>query len=467
MVTEMIQKKVHTFKLNFSEEKTTAFGGLFLEERMASKLSLWRVLEERLPKRKHCSYDWLTVIKAVSVGLLSGSRGTVAAEEVREDKALLELLSLEGAPEEATVWRALEGLGELQKTGLLPEVQAEWTRRILARARRKDLLRHGFFPVFADGTLLEGSARREGTKYIEQKGKGLLWSAVFTGPMIAAQRIAGAGEGEPGCIRAMIPAVNREVVKPLKLRKKALVLVDSLHGDGPTLDIIEREKLHYIAGANKLGATQTILESQPDCVWESLGTNPERGWSRMEVCVCRIECDGWGKKRRLVGLRWMSEGEFLWQYAGVITDVGAADVRHLKNWGSYARIIWRLYGMKAGLEDYFKDVLEDLGLHHPPCTEVLRNAGFYAVASLAHTVGRGVDLLGGKSGERGSVIRKDGKRRKRRAPMRMRLWKVRRRLFALPGRVSFHARVLQVTILGVSAAMRKQFERYYGNICRC
>jgi len=55
-----------------------------------------------------------------------------------------------------------------------------------------------------------------------------------------------------------------------------------LHGDGPTLDIIEGEKLHYIAGANKLDATQTILESQPQCVWESLGAKPE-------VCVCRIE----------------------------------------------------------------------------------------------------------------------------------------------------------------------------------
>jgi len=163
----------------------------------------------------------------------------------------------------------------------------------------------------------------------------------------------------------------------------------------------------------------------------------------------------------------MREGEFLWNYAGVITDLTRDDVRHLKGRGSYARIIWWLYGMKAGLEDYFKDALEDLGLHHPPCTEVIRNAGFYAVASLAHTLGRGVDLLGGRCPERGSVRRKDGKRRKRPTPMRMRLWKVRRRLFALPGRVSCHARVLKVTILGVSAAVRAEFERYYANICRC
>ena len=47
----------------------------------------------------------------------------------------------------------------------------------------------GFVPVFGDGTLLEGSRRREGTKYLEGKGAGLLWSTIYVGPLIAAQRV--------------------------------------------------------------------------------------------------------------------------------------------------------------------------------------------------------------------------------------------------------------------------------------
>jgi hypothetical protein len=101
-------------------------------------------------------------------GLLSGSRGTYAAEPLREDKTLLGLLSLANAPEEATVWRALKGLGEFQDSGKLAGIQLNWTRRILNRASRRDLLYEGFIPVFADGTLLEGSGRREGTKYIKE-----------------------------------------------------------------------------------------------------------------------------------------------------------------------------------------------------------------------------------------------------------------------------------------------------------
>lgn len=53
----------------------------------------------------------------------------------------------------------------------------EWTRELLKRAPRRALLRDGFLPVFGDGTLLEGSRRREGTKYLEGKGEGLMWRA--------------------------------------------------------------------------------------------------------------------------------------------------------------------------------------------------------------------------------------------------------------------------------------------------
>jgi len=49
----------------------------------------------------------------------------------------------------------------------------------------------------------------------------------------------------------------------------------------------------------------------------------------------------------------------------------------------------------------------------------------------------------------------------------MRLWRLRRRLFALPGRVAYHARELKVTLLGLSARLREEFERFFLNVCRC
>jgi hypothetical protein len=467
MVTELKQKSPHTIKVQFSAERVTAFGGLVLAERLASRLGLWRKAEQALPEREGL-YDWLTILKSMAAGLMSGSQGTFAVEEVREDEALLSILSLKGAPEEATVWRVLRDLGMLQKSGTLSGLQSDWTRQILGHVRRSDLLFHGFFPIFADGTLLEGSRRREGTKYIREKGAGLMWCTVFTGPLLAAQEVAGPGQGEETCIRRMLEPVMRDVVRPLRLGKKALLLVDSLHGDDVTLSEAERLDLSYVAGANKLTKTASTLAEQPEYVWQDTGANAARGWSESGVCACWLQCEGWERKRILIGRRFKREGEFIWEYAGVLTDVTERDVRPVMGRDlSYAEAIWRLYDGKGGMETLYQDLLSGLGLHHPPCQEHIRNAGFYAVASLAHTLGAAVDLIGGKSAERGSRQRQDGGTLRRPKPRRMRLWRLRRRLFAVPARVSRHARELTVTLLGLSERLQNEFDRYFANVCRC
>jgi len=467
MVTQSQHNRPHSIKIEFSDEKTTAFAGLALAERLAGRARLWSTLENRLPERG--GYDWITIIKSMIAGLLSGAQGTFATQDLRDDAALLSLLGLEGAPEEATVWRALEGLGKMQRSGLLPEVQRRWTRNILAKAPRKDLLRHGFFPVFPDGSLLEGSRRREGTKYIKDKGEGLMWSTVFTGPLVAAQRLADEGEGEQTCVRDMLAEVVTDVLKPLKLQRQALLLADSLHGDGPTLSEIERLSLHYIVGANKLTATAKTLSEQTEVVWQDTGPDASRGWSRSGLCICWLHCGGWERKRTLVGRRWMKEGEMIWNYSGVATDLEEEDVAHVMRDRAlnYAEAIWRLYDMKMGMETYYEDLLSDLGLHHPPCQQIVRNAGFYAVATLAHTLARAIDLIGGQSPERGSTVRKDGAKRHRPRPRGMRLWRLRRRFFSLPGRIAHRSHVLEITLLGLCQSLRTDFDRIFLNICQC
>jgi hypothetical protein len=49
----------------------------------------------------------------------------------------------------------------------------------------------------------------------------------------------------------------------------------------------------------------------------------------------------------------------------------------------------------------------------------------------------------------------------------MRLWRLRRNLWALPARIVRHARELKVQLLGVGEGTRQLFEQYWGQICRC
>lgn len=466
MVTTLQLSKPHTIKIEFSNEPVTSFAGLILAERLASGLRLWNSVQGELPARQG-DYDWPTILKSLTMGLLSGAQGTFATQALRRDGALLKMLALAGAPEEATLWRVLKQLGQFQHDGTLAKIQSLTARRALAKMGRADLLLEGFVPVFGDGTLLEGSPAREGTKTIREKGRGLLWSTVFVGPLLAAQRLAADGEGEQSCVRAMLGEVLDRVLKPLKLHTRALVLMDSLHGDDPTLTQLEAARLHYVVGANKLSATAATLMGQPETVWEDTGARARLGWSASGVCACWLQGDKWGRKRLLVGRRFMRQGEMIWNYAGVLTDLGERDVRPMRERGlSFARAIWRLYDAKAGMETLLADGLSDLSLHHPPCREHVRNAGFYAAAALAWTLASAVDALGGRSAERGSLERQDGGERARATPRRMRLWRLRRELFALPGRIVRHARVLNVQLLGLAEQTRQIFERYWGQLCR-
>ncbi len=467
MVTRFKQQAIKSFKLEFSDGPVTSWGGYVLAERMASRLGLWNAMDSVMPERHGCTHDWLSTIKALVAGLLTGARGTFAAEPVRADAALMKLLGLRRAPEEASVWRMLEALGsDLGES--LEGIQRKWTKRVLASTARRDLLVDGFMAIFGDGTLLEGSRRREGTKWIEDKGHGLLWTTIFAGPLVAAQRFCDPGQGETASLMAMLPGVMDEVLEPLKLKDRALVLLDSLHGDGPTLDAIEGLELRYVVGANKLARTAAVLEEQPETQWIDTGARAELDWARSAVCMAWIQCEGWERKRLLVGRRWCREGEFLYQYRAVMTNLTESDVAHLLVGGrSFAQAVWRLYDRKGAMEIGYKELLDDLGLHHPPCRELVRNRGFYAVATLAHTLGRAVDLIGGKSPERGRKRRRDGRSRKRPRPRSMRLWRVRRTLLALPARIAIHARRATVNLLGVGPETEQLFKRYWTAVCRC
>lgn len=466
MVTTSQHNRPHSIKIDFCDESVTSFGGLVLAERLGRRLRLDSTINRLFPSRK--GYDWLTCLKSIMFGLLSGSQGTYATQGLREDESLLKLLSLQRAPEEVTVWRLLAEAGQLQSDGLFPRVQWILARRVLEKIARPDLLLEGFLPVFGDGTLLEGSTRREGTKHLKDKGSGLMLTNLFVGPVLSSLRLAAKGEGEQSCLRSMLADLTKEILKPLRLQRQALLLLDSLHGDDPTLCQIEESKYHYVVGANKLKQTKLTLLEQPESQWSDDGPRSNLGWSKSGTCVCSIQCGGWKSKRVLIGRRWMLEGEMIWNYSGVMSNLKEKDVGAMIDRGlSFARAIWRLYDAKAGMETQFKDGLSDLGLHHPPCHEHIRNSGFYAIAGLAWLLGVAVDCIGGQSSERGSRIRKDGQRRKRCTPKRMRLWRVRRELLSVPARIIRHARTMTIQFLGLSSRTRQTIDLYWANILRC
>jgi hypothetical protein len=454
-VTKNKQPRVKRIKLDFSpEESVTSFGGMAVVKRLLLRLGVDGLLESHLPARR--GYSLSTITMSAVAGLLSGAQGTVATEVARHDPALRKVLGVAGAPEEATFWRSLWDAGSPEGLGGFAAVCSKLARRAIERTSRVALCDRGFVPVFVDGTLLEGSLRREGTKSIRDKGDGLLWTVGFVGPYPVAQRLAasGEGEGEATHARELLGRISREVLRPAGIAGDALVLMDSLHGNGPTLDVVEALGLAYVIGSGSLTHAEEVLADQPESQWTP---SPEYDASRpgieeSSICVASMQCGEWSRARVVVGRRWRKAGEFVWNYASVLTNLDPCDPRlgGCATMGEFARRVWKLYDRKGGCENGFKNLLTDLGLHHPPCQQWRRNAGFYAIGMLAGLIAMACDVLASKPSH-----------------SRRRIATLRRWLLAVPGRVTRHARTVLVTVLGLSEWWRLRSAESFARVARC
>lgn len=456
-------RRIHARELVIDDQQGTSFGGLSLVEKAASHLSVWSFAQKVLPSRLGI-YDRLAIVKGAVAGFLSGSRGSALLDAVSQDDALLRDMGIEGLPGEKVFCEDLGRFGTADVLAALNKTTAHAAKRALMKIEPEDIqIEHGFIPLFGDGTLLEGSPNREGTKYIKEKGSGLMWGTWMFGPMVAGEYLCAEGEGEisaQGCTR---DDVLRQVVDPLGWRSRTLVLMDSLHGDGPTLDWLEEERLYGIIGGNKLAVVKQRLEELPDAGWQCVPAEKmQKGFVEEQVCTVYIQCEEWKKKQRLIGKRFKRDGELMWNYSGVFCNVPPLRLGCLEETQmDYQLKTWKLYSLKMGMEDRFKDLLIDLSGHRPPCQKLEKNRGYYALLSLAHNLARAVDLIGGA--QRRRELRKRGKR----TNQRMRIATLRRHLFALPGFIAVHARKARVRLVGGGRANLEWFEEYWETLARC
>jgi hypothetical protein len=451
MVNGLVRKRARVVKVDprAPERGVTGAGGLSLAEALAQRLGLWTQCRRRLPPRRDRSQGFETsaAVAALVHALLVGGEGFCATEPLRGDGPLLEIVGLERAPSAETTEEVVKFLAAHRRgQAALGEVTEWLAAKMLARTARRDLLDEGFVPVFCDGTLLETCGKTKEAIKVIDGARGQLAVGLFVGPHLVASDFARAGQGEQALVREFVAGPGRRVLRETRLLRSALFLLDSLHGDGPTLDLLESRALsgsHYIVGAQKLAEAQRVLSEMPEAAWIDTGPRPGRGWSESAVCTCWLQCEGWDKKRLLVGRRFKREGEMLWTFAGVVTGLRPSEprvARLIERQGlPFAEIVWRLYTRKQALENAWKDLLSDLGLHHPPSGSVAANAVFLAIAGLAHALSVGVRRL---------VLT---------GPARtMRLWRLRREVFHLPARVMRHARRVIVRLLDAREALRAQ-----------
>lgn len=443
------------------DPRATAKAGLALVQTLARRTHLAGDIERHLPARKDPTQGFTVAAALLALvhGLLSGGRGFSATEPLRGDTPLLALLGLERAPSAETVEAVMKYLalecGVSGATGMA-SLLARQARRLIERSPHGQMrLQNDFVPVFGDGSLTEVEGKCFDAIKVIDGQRGQMAAGVFVGPYATGLTVAGEGQGEQTAVSGLIQSTVEQVLGPCKLLGKTLFVLDSLYGDGPTLDQLESYRgAHYIVGARKLAAAQTAMADLPESCWRDTGENRKRGWEASGVATAWVQCEKWPAKRTIVCRRWRNSGEMIWNYAAVLTNLSQNDSRIAnrmrQNGNGFEETIWGLYDRKQALENQWKELLTDLGLHHPPCARAAVNAIFYGAAALAYNLAVGVRLIGLEAEDR-----------------RLRLWRLRRDWFDVAGRAARHGRVVVVRLLAACEARIERLLAAMGRLARC
>ena len=419
--------------------RVTSNGGLALAQALAQRLGLWSRVEATLPRRKDPTqgFTMSAVVEALVHGLLSGGHGFSATEPLRGDAPLLAMLGLERAPSAETVEEVVKYVAAqpdgVQRTN---HVVSDLCASLIRRTPLRDLAAcAGFVPLWTDGSLLEVEGKQFDAIKVKEGRRGQMCVGAFCGPYVTGMDFADAGEGELTVGRALIEEAVRRVLRPEGLMPRTLILLDSLYGNGPTLDQLEgyRERPAYVVGVMGLREAERTMAELPEVVWADTGAQPVRGWEASGVAEAWLQCAQWPIKRAMVCRRWRPRGELFWDYAAVATNLSRGDPRiapAMAGGRSFAQVVWDLYSYKQGLENQWKDLLRDLSLHHPPCARARVNAVFYALAALAYNLSVGVRRLGLRG-----------------AWATMSLWRLRRDFFQLAAYATRHARQVLMRFL--------------------
>jgi hypothetical protein len=262
MVNGLVRKQARVVNVDSRppERAVTSVGGLCLAEALAARLGLWTHCRRALPPRRDPSqgFETTAAVAALVHGMLAGGEGFCATEPMRGDAPLLEILGLERAPSSETVEEVVKFLAEHgHGHAALGEITEWLAAKMLARTRRTDLLDTGFVFVFSDGTLLETEGKTKEAIKVIGGVRGQLAAGLFIGPYLVASDFAREATGEQTLVRDFVTGAAARVLRSTRLVKSALFVLDSLHGDGPTLDLLESKALwgsHFIVGAGKLAA---------------------------------------------------------------------------------------------------------------------------------------------------------------------------------------------------------------------
>jgi len=367
-------------KLEITPQKLTSHGvGAVSFNRIFRELGLKRLIKKKLKKKlRRRGYSDVCYVASLLASFLRGGRGLCGLDSLKKDKSYQDVVGLKGVPAPSSMGEYLRSFSQ-EELEVIYEILAEVVIRIIRRVGKGQILYNGWLYCFADGSLLEVRGRYfEGTEKRDYNGnRSLLWLCFYIGPFLANMRLHPGVYDQHGDFK--------ELVEPfLKQLKKYRIhfFLDSAYYDHKVIeDVLEREGFNYTVSVNKaVSPLERLAEGLPSSAWETLRDDRQE---LRQVAELTHWPQGWGREHRYIGVRYRAKDEMFFHYYFILTnreDLSPSEVVEL-------------HAIKGDFENQQKNLLCDMGLHHPPMHSLNANRGYYTLAALAHNLLQGIKLL--------------------------------------------------------------------------
>jgi hypothetical protein len=333
-----LTKRSSKLRLEFvANTSHSVHGGLPAVEALCQQFGLWEKLR-LIPgldprKRKTHGYSPELMVAQLLYSLCSGGASLADAERFNEEPLAKLLARVPAFADQTTVGEWLRAQSP-QTVAAFWELIRQFVNWVLARADARRWTYCGRAEVFFDDTQLEVSGPSfQGARVNYNGDLALSWQTFWFGPFLTDSHL-----DSPGEVSAALPAM------------------------------LER-----------------TAAAQPEAVW---GTPQAAVWRdglpiTEQHCLIRYQPQGAEQPQTFAVVRFKRDDEMFWNYRFVVCEGARSD----------AAAVFARHKLKGEKEQLFKEVLNGLDLHHPPCAELNANRMFYAVAALAYNLMAALKLL--------------------------------------------------------------------------
>jgi Transposase DDE domain group 1 len=357
-----------------NSDQATAHGGQLLIDALCRRFGLWERLhkEPALDPRKRTSTGFAPAANVAQLlfTLTSGGGSLADAERVGKDRVLMDLLGLEKGADQTTLGEWLRAQTP-ESVRVLHRINAQFVDWSRDQAKPARWLHAGELELFFDDTQIEVNGHKfEGARVNYEGNRALGWQTLWLGPWLLDGILDGAGDVSEHLPILLDEHQHRWAGRP------SYFYADSGSSAGKFLNRLERAQLsRWSVSYNKwTDKLDRLAADLPETQWSALppADQPQEqyAWVKHQPGEC-------AQAQKFATVRWKKEGDLMWRYAYAVCQPGDKDS---------PQAVRERHRLKGAKEQGFSEVLSGLDLHHPPCSGLIANQAFYALAMLAYNV---------------------------------------------------------------------------------